>query len=314
MLRRKGFTLIELLVVIAIIAILIALLLPAVQQAREAARRTQCKNNIKQLGLALHNYHDVHLTFPPGWINSPGSLGSDNWAWGTFILPYIDQAPLYNVMDPGNNTLLSQNSVDKTGAILAAFDCPSDTSVDRKAPNAWQYGGSNYSAVLGRYDTTLADNATVWPAGTSNGGFWIANATAAEMGAWRPEGCFWANSKVRMRDITDGTSNTLLVGEKSDFDGTGKWPGQWVGNRYSQCGHCSQHSVFSLVGTVDFQINEHTGIAGGWAENISYSSRHEGGAQFLLADGAVRFLSENIDSGTYLNLGSKADGNVIGEY
>ncbi len=143
---RCGFTLIELLVVIAIIAILIALLLPAVQQAREAARRTQCKNNLKQLGLALHNYHDVMKQFPPGFVDQLSSAATasgaavaattqdGNWGWGSYTLPYIDQAPLYNLLNVGNRTLLQAANDTTNGGRrglqtpLEAFRCPSDTA------------------------------------------------------------------------------------------------------------------------------------------------------------------------------------------
>ena len=133
--KHRGFTLIELLVVIAIIAILIALLLPAVQQAREAARRTQCKNNLKQIGLALHNYHDVNRAFPPGWVPQLSSTGAvsntrrSSWAWSVFILPYIDQAPLFNQLTQTpvpvypNFPVLPGDDLDRN---LAAFTCPSD--------------------------------------------------------------------------------------------------------------------------------------------------------------------------------------------
>jgi prepilin-type N-terminal cleavage/methylation domain-containing protein len=134
--RPRGFTLIELLVVIAIIAILVALLLPAVQQAREAARRSQCKSNLKQLGVALHNYHDVHSVFPPGCVNQEGDTANPddrdrlNWTWPVYLMPYMDQAPLYEQLNPGPTRATAAVSDPAKRAVmqqpLAAFRCPSD--------------------------------------------------------------------------------------------------------------------------------------------------------------------------------------------
>ena len=204
-----GFTLIELLVVIAIIAILIALLLPAVQQAREAARRTQCKNNLKQLGLALHNYHDVHRAFPPGIVNQEGNTANDgarnrlNWSWAVFVLPYIDQAPLFNQINPGPVRGTAAISDPVIRAVMQkpfpAFRCPSDTGPDVNTDGQRRVkdsGGTLHSHSLSNY---------------------IASNCSAEL---RPQadiadGVFYSNSKVRMRDITDGTSNTIGVGERA---------------------------------------------------------------------------------------------------
>src|SRR3954447_24995498 len=149
--RRTGFTLIELLVVIAIIAILIALLLPAVQQAREAARRTQCRNNLKQMGLAMHNYHDVFNCFPPGYLGYPAAAGQDcsavrntapfaqGWGWGTYLLPYLDQAPLYNSLNPGQKQAVCDNASGPAlnagnpvlqRQLLPVYVCPSAADPD----------------------------------------------------------------------------------------------------------------------------------------------------------------------------------------
>ena len=190
---RHGFTLIELLVVIAIIAILIALLLPAVQQAREAARRSQCKNNLKQLGLALHNYHDTYGMFPMAVIGRPGagwqcSVMSNgdavpnndyrSWGWGTFILPFVDQAPLYNQLQPDGcrmpNSDATYNGEMLLRQSLPVFICPSDTG---PALNAFfqNYSKSNY----------------------------VINERISNV-----------NTNKRIRDIEDGTSNTLMLAER----------------------------------------------------------------------------------------------------
>jgi prepilin-type N-terminal cleavage/methylation domain-containing protein len=226
--RRNGFTLIELLVVIAIIAILIALLLPAVQQAREAARRASCKNNLKQIGLALHNYHDVHLTFPPGWMGVnpqtrlPYVEGESGFAWGAMILPFLDQAPLYQqfnfsiAMDlPPNRPFLRQP--------LTVFQCPSDPKPeaffqdDRNGEDV-QLATANYVGVFGVIELDDCENPP---------GVFPVSPTGQCLG----DGAFFHNSVVRMRDIIDGTSNTFLVGERTTFmhPVEGPFYGTWSG-------------------------------------------------------------------------------------
>ena len=224
---RRGFTLIELLVVIAIIAILIALLLPAVQQAREAARRASCKNNLKQIGLALHNYHDVYAGFPSGWIGVTNGrsnvLGESGFAWGTMILPYLDQAPLYrrfNFSSPldasPNRTLVNQH--------LTVYQCPSDPkpesfqTPDRNG-NQIQMATANYAGVFG---TVELDNCYTSPAGTP---------PVSAQGQCLSDGVFYHNSAVKIRDIIDGASNTLIVGERTTFldPVNGPFYGTWSG-------------------------------------------------------------------------------------
>ncbi|MFH1304764.1 MAG: DUF1559 domain-containing protein [Planctomycetota bacterium] len=276
--RRKGFTLIELLVVIAIIAILIALLLPAVQQAREAARRSQCKNNLKQFGVAFHNYHDIHKAFPPGVINRPSAgwasqcvnmsngvaLPNDNyraWGWGTFILPLIDQAPLYNILKPdgcrmpdagdsfGSNTPLNDP--------FPVFRCPSDTGPDINAMHQ-SYSTTNY----------------------------VVN---EQFGS--------GNSRVRIRDITDGTSNTLLLGERRlKRDPAGKrHGGAIIWGRSNNTDAANKFRVNWPINTPTATTsNSNAGSGDSGCTRHGTSSSHAGGAHFLMADGAVRFISENI--------------------
>ena len=204
--RRRAFTLIELLVVIAIIAVLIALLLPAVQQAREAARRSQCINNLKQHGLALHNYHDTYATFPPGWIgvqaNASHVEGPSGFAWGAHTLPYIDQATLYSqinfnvsLVDPSNDVARKQ--------VIGVFRCPSDPSSE-----TWQLGEEgNPTNIL----TTLPSANYVGSFGTL-GPEDLCVAAPFPASQCRGDGMFSHNSKIRMADIADGVYITELIG------------------------------------------------------------------------------------------------------
>jgi prepilin-type N-terminal cleavage/methylation domain-containing protein len=316
LLRVRGFTLIELLVVIAIIAILIALLLPAVQQAREAARRTQCRNNLKQLGLALHNYHDSHNVFPPGFVDSDptytansgqGPLENLNGlAWSFLIMPNLDQAPLYQQVGAQTNNFSRHWQVDLSGASdpipaaraeLPAFSCPSDRMelINTKRGN---FGKTNYLGNSG-------------------------NAAAIDR-----RGIFFVNSKVRIRDISDGTSNTCMVLERSATRDGGNvqtcdtvpcdWNGGlWIGARYvgdSVGWHpgLSSTDVDSYGGgNATYMINR---SAATWGNSWGNSSTHTGGLHSLMCDGAVVFLSENIELLTYRNLRWKDSGFVVGEF
>ena len=302
--RRKAFTLIELLVVIAIIAILVALLLPAVQQAREAARRTQCKNNLKQLGLALHNYHDVSLTFPMGWFDNVPA-GTGRWTWTAHVLPYVDQAPLYSQLDVGNNRPQDVYNDATLRSLIqqpySAFRCPSDTGPDLNS--ARLVGGNQIS--------------------TNN---YMGNNGSNRLEKFLPDadGVFYFQSKVRIRDITDGTSNTIFVGERA-------WmlEGQTLmaGLLFMQPDSNGNQDIGGTQGMSSggAPINS-TNTGSSVPHSLrGFSSNHTGGAQFLLADGAVRFISENIDhdvptgsspeiNSTFERLLSIADGEVIGEY
>ncbi len=295
--QKHGFTLIELLVVIAIIAILIALLLPAVQQAREAARRSACKNNMKQIGLALHNYHDVHRTFPPSYVYSDdNNNGSDadpdgggtaanadsgvRLGWQTYLLPFMDQAPLYKAIgvETGgyatdwNQAALANPTTTSFITVLPAYICPSDA-----------HGGVN---------TKVKVAATV-SVGKSNYG---ANRLV-----------MFGNSKVKIRDFTDGTSNTFLSGERDATNLTG---GIWAGHWEFSTTNWNAQPIEAFVSSV-YLIND---ASTSTIRNNTFGSLHVGGAHFVFADGRVRFLSENIDSGTYVDLSIHNDGNPLGEY
>ncbi|MDP1796855.1 MAG: DUF1559 domain-containing protein [Planctomycetaceae bacterium] len=314
--RREGFTLIELLVVIAIIAILIALLLPAVQQAREAARRTQCRNNLKQIGLALHNYHDANSALPAGSIVLPNAAGTRDyghgWVWHGSILPYIDQAPLYNAIqgpDGMGNELGDQNT-GKTQVIrpltLSVFWCPSQPDV-RKGTQKNGYQPSNYNGNMGTrigngnddcyngtsLTTPLHNRTNVW--GCMNG-----------------NGIFYISSKIQFRDVTDGLSNTIFVSEVPDSGGD--LMGEFSAG-------CDRRAIFS--GGADSnpptEMSEYLIAAesndpiNGGAEEAA-GSWHVGGAHFLMGDGSVRFLSENIHMATYQGVSTRAGGEVVGEF
>ena len=276
--RSRGFTLIELLVVIAIIAVLIALLLPAVQQAREAARRTQCRNNMHQLGLALHNYHDVHRCFPPGRI--AGTSGVTGWSWGPMLFPFLDETTLYNAC---NFSLVVTLQASPYGAgangtarktPLAQFWCPSSPG-NTVEPYVCMYGHatSRYAACSGDCRINYSCQTGV---------------------IYHKYNDATVNSRVRIRDIRDGTSQTLAMGE---YTGQGTCL-TWI---------CDTTYMSTSRMTGD-RMNAPGGYAP-WYDN--FGSFHEGGAFFLFCDGQVRFLSENIDSTTYKALGTRAGNEIV---
>ncbi len=326
--KRRGFTLIELLVVIAIIAILIALLLPAVQQAREAARRTQCKNNLKQIGLALHNYHDTYNVFPPGRTRNTYSGIVDGWytgniAWLPRLLPQIEQANIYATVDwnLGQGTSATDghggaNGVSPTGArrqIVPPFRCPTDPGVGQvpwttplgvqvtgQLPNA-SYASGNYVGNVGQ---TTRLNAT-------------------------PPGIFGQNTRTSFRDILDGTTNTLAASEivigfyrENDNDSGNNTvciPAAKDTSNTRQAGYSWFYSYFPQAAFFNTYVgpnNKLSNDCGVNSDRVNAAARslHTGGVQVLLCDGSIRFVSENIDLGTWANLGNKADGNVLGEF
>jgi type II secretory pathway pseudopilin PulG len=318
-----------LLVVIAIIAVLVALLLPAVQQAREAARRTQCRSNLKQIGLALHNYHDLHEALPSGYVGFPFTSQGSCWGWATMILPALDQVPLYAALSqsPGgvdgfgvpasgfNAVMTSFNPPNALlQTILPVHRCPSDSGAGlvvipagglngSPAGATSSLGRSNYAGVLGsRY---------------GNSG-----------GLLTCDGSFSESSCKRFREYTDGLSNTFLVGERrspgtinGQFTGGDTiWAGasddnfpDWQGFAM-HVGACDPASPLNLKTTTAPSAN-------GPAPYLAFSSVHAGGGHFLMGDGAVRFISESIATGPpakpgsiYQNLAAIADGQVIGEF
>ena len=340
--RSRGFTLIELLVVIAIIAILIALLLPAVQQAREAARRTQCKNNLKQIGLAIHNYHDVFNTFPPGYIAKiPQNITSSErglYSWGAFILPQVEQGNLYTALNVGN-VLLEQNAATVAGlealrTPLPAFRCPTD--IGPPLNNFDNSKSDNAAANANWYNRHITSNGSDRIAIATSNYVMVANSSDsttppaffAQYGP--PKGVGFQNSKINFRDITDGTSNTLLVGERAwRYNDLTIGAANVIGFSAEVC-NASGSANIKAAGLAAIAIG-YDGINYSRTNRIhqgrGFSSGHVGGAQFVLCDGSVRFISENIDyakntvtmvptyiTSTFARLLARNDDQVIGEF
>ena len=285
----RGFTLVELLVVIAIIGILIGLLLPAVQSAREEARRMQCTNNLKQLGLAMHNYHDVVKSLPPGYLTKyvGTALSSTSWGWGALILPYVEQQALYNTLDVGGPSIYGATTdpvkLAAMQQVISTYQCPSDVRVPlnvTRTINSQQLATSNYVGNNSSDTFIAADDADI-------------------------AGLFILDECFPFSDILDGTSNTIMLGERKwqfrDINGT-RQPSAaaivfGIGNKSSvpndrigdQLG-CGVYKI-NLDGTDQSDLagtSDHRGMRG-------YSSFHPGGANFVLADGSVKFINQTIE-------------------
>ena len=309
--KPRGFTLIELLVVIAIIAVLVALLLPAVQQAREAARRVQCKNNLKQLGLALHNYHDVTSnTFPPGYVNTNSDGG---WGWMSMLLPHLDQGPLYNMLGslstkPNFNTAFATITPatvtpHTVQTIIKAFRCPSDGGPDLTAPNnniSFNCGRSNYVGVAGT-DPAWINAATGGASATAlgtvgtqgnvngpaavNGAFFVLDLSSFDpITASAYGGMFGANSKLGFRNIRDGSSNVIAVGERytpqsatiaTDAMGDATWVAAADDN--------GAYGQGMVLGEASVPINAFFTSSTPQPDTTGFGSLHTGGCHFLRA-------------------------------
>lgn len=276
--RPPAFTLIELLVVIAIIAILIGLLLPAVQKVREASNRTKCQNNLHQQVVGMHNYVTANGVWPPAYRNgdTPQNFGiSPGWGWGSFILPYIEQASLHQSLNVDYSTFGNgANPVPATTltqSVLTMYRCPSDI-----APNINSFrnnhGTSNYRAVRGTYGNP--NQPSPMPPFTF--------VTNQDIG-----GVLTQNSKTRMTDILDGTSNQLAVGECIFDEPTNKWAAVWSGMIGTFQGGI-------MISCVMWHIDEYqTSVTINGSAPQAFGSRHAGGAYFAFCDGSVRFFREN---------------------
>ncbi|MBP86664.1 MAG: hypothetical protein CMJ64_08110 [Planctomycetaceae bacterium] len=295
--------------------ILVALLLPAVQAAREAARRMSCSNNLKQIGLALHNYHDTYKTLPPGFYRNVANSSNNrsHWSWAGMILPFIEASTVHESI--GVNKLMAQFAVDDPARVLvmhqplAGFNCPSDTGPDRNIENGRRLRGA--TTANGTNDDTGADHRVAKSNYVGVNGPWrLRNSTTVPCHAPnnRPHrgcGVFRANQGLKFAAILDGTSNVLIVGERawSVFDpATGQYRNSRAATPFAtrNDGNGSWGLSNALGGgmnKINSPIGRNTnGVAiTTWSHRQSFSSNHPGGAQFALGDGSVRFLAETIE-------------------
>jgi len=288
---RRGFTLVELLVVIAIIGVLIALLLPAVQQAREAARRMQCSNNLKQTALAMHTYHDIHGQFP-----LPG-MKANHLGWSVSILAQLEQSAIADGMDytDGEHHDVGRR---KYGPVrIDAYLCPSAPASEVYSPREdEQYNGEDSYAI--HYFGMLG------PLGTNpqSGSAYDCIDTSSTFGGECTEGIFWQWGS-KMRDVTDGLSNTYLLGENSWKDMP--YRRYWIRGKYEDS---SRGTLYLISKNVQNPIN--SGVDDKW-NSVAFGSMHPGGAMFSRGDGSVTFVAETVDFDTYLAGASKAGGEVL---
>lgn len=286
----RGFTLIELLVVIAIVAVLIALLLPAVQNAREAARRTQCRNNLKQIGLALHTYHDSQGALPPGWFGvtggQPDVSGMNGWSWASRILSQLGNPQLFKQLNFSVKVGALPNAAMRK-QVLSVYRCPSDL-----APEIWtlnlagtstpltDVAGASYAGVFGKDEIDDCDGL---PAGSP----------------CSSDGAFFLNSSVKFAQVRDGLSMTLMIGEHQTRPASG-WLYSWSGVVAG-----GDRAIVRILGDTDVTPN-HDDL-----HIDEFASYHAGGCQFTMGDGSVHFVSNNVDLKIYRNLSSRAGNDVV---
>ncbi|MDA1048970.1 MAG: DUF1559 domain-containing protein [Planctomycetota bacterium] len=310
--RRHGFTLIELLVVIAIIGILVALLLPAVQAAREAARRMSCTNNLKQIGLSLHHYHDTYKVFPPGYLangvteTDPASAETGHgFAWGALLLPFIEQSSLHDHFEFSEDCRDTHN-VHHGEEQLPGFRCPTDSGTDTfevtSGGTTYEIATANYVGIMGYGSVTMTPGKPMGP------------------------GIFYRNSQVRLADILDGTSNTIMIGERTQrhrfmaggsiVDAHSTWYAAIPGAMRPAGMMAMTEAAGSLVLGHVGQPAMGTMMAMHHTPNstnhiVNFSSLHPGGINFVACDGSVHFLAETIDYNTFRWLGERADGKSV---
>jgi prepilin-type N-terminal cleavage/methylation domain-containing protein/prepilin-type processing-associated H-X9-DG protein len=324
--RRSAFTLVELLVVIAIIGVLVGLLLPAVQKVRETAARTQCKNNLKQIGLALHNYHSRSGSFPPGYVSSVGNGGPNDdlgpgWGWAAFLLPDLEQDALYKQIDFKKDITDPANAQARM-TLVKIFRCPSDAdaletfTVDKlndptpgyTTPltdvngNPVDVAHSNYVGIFGNPEITVDPGYLLYTQPDRASNHW---------------GVFWRNSATRVTDIADGSSNTLCVGERSHNLAYATWAGAVTGGQVPP--KIPDPFNFGPEGAPVLTLG-HTGDASDVPPHTPNSpvnhvddfwSRHALGVNFLLCDGSVTSINNNINPMVWWALGTRAGGEPI---
>jgi prepilin-type N-terminal cleavage/methylation domain-containing protein len=315
--RRRGFTLIELLVVIAIIGVLVGLLLPAVQKVREAANRISCANNLKQLALAVHDFHDARGTFPPNNLYSFDPT-KPNWSWLANLLPMIEQDNLYRAANIGGNP---PNAIDQSLPQIATrvktFLCPSDPDAWR-GPRSYPSNFDMLDPVLGplTYEVTCyrANIGANWGGGPPGSALWwgtdpqwcVADPNNSDPkltydGCGAGNGVIWENNQpLRITDVRDGTSNTLMIGEAmTEKDYQNAW--------------CHMDNA---IATSSYPPNTKSPATGKdyppvqWWNRYAFTSSHPVGVQFALTDGSVRFISDSIPLAVFRALGTRAQGEV----
>jgi prepilin-type N-terminal cleavage/methylation domain-containing protein len=292
--RKNAFTLVELLVVITIIGILVALLLPAVQAAREAARRMNCSNNMKQIGLGLHLYHDTHQSFPSGWqgyqstTRIPDPLSAPGWGWAACILPFVEQNNVAKSLIHYDKSMGDPSNAEAVRLVLGLFRCPSDNG---EPTFEWkpdeptgvaisQLASANYIGVFGTEDVHKCGDPSL------SGKQCISN------------GAFYHNSGLRFADFKDGLSQTFIAGERSLELDLSTWVGAPAGDP------CSPGLVVGTATDVAPNSTEE--------EKHNFGSRHPTGTHFLLGDGSVHLISQYIDMNIYHALCTPAKGEVVG--
>ena len=305
--RRAGFTLVELIVTVLILLVLLALLLPSVRTSREAARRTQCRNNLKSMGLALHNYHDHRNVFPSSSTSQPGQ-GLWNWpASGptdpsvrlhshfVMLLPYVDQAHIYNIVEFGVSALAPENRRVATH-VVPTYRCPS-------------YAGPSFSAHE-FYTTTLGGQFAI-----GNYAAMGATSIAALRDGGEPEGVLYPGSAIRLEDIADGTSNTFFIAETKE-----PVAAAWIDGSTAAVASRGLPAINATNGTLGPSSLNHSpylpneALPHSIGQEFGPSSLHAGGVHHLMADGTVRFISNNISPKLYDALVTRDGGETIGEY